>query len=115
MPKQKQKQEEQAEPRTAEQVAEELKRLEEAVSYLPILPIRNEHRSCQLIGWLIPRRLPSLSLNQAPLPKRLPSLSLTSAMSLTVLKSGKSYSSNTTPRTRSHSTVASMSFTSHDI
>src|SRR5215211_8832437 len=76
---------------------------------------QDRDRSCQLIGWPIPRRLPSLSLNQAPLPNRLPSLSLTSAMSLTVLKPETSYSSNTTPRPRSHSTVASMSFTSHDI
>src|SRR5215217_6232411 len=83
-----------------------------AVSYLPI---RTEHRSCQLTGWPIPKRLPSLSLNQAALLKRLSSLSLTSAMPLTVLKPGKSYSSNTTPRPRSHSTVASMSSTSHPI
>ena len=46
--------------------------LVDAASYLPI---RTEHRSSQLIGWPIPRRLPSLSLNQAPFPKRLPSLS----------------------------------------
>ena len=41
-----------------------------------------------------------MSLNQAPLPKRLPSLSLTSAMPLTVLKLGKSYSSYTPPLSR---------------
>ena len=42
--------------------------LAHAVSYLPI---RTEHGSCQLIGWPIPKRLPSLSLNQAafsPMP-----------------------------------------------
>src|SRR6266487_757781 len=52
------------------------------------------------------RRLPSLSLNQAPLPGP------TVAILLTVLREGKSYSSKTTPRALRAATSDSTSSTS---